>query len=218
MGEAGESSAYIETVPKLGCRFASEVREATPDEADGTVSKSTRTRIVMHEEREEEEWEDEPGPATPISNEHVEISADTIPTFEAYPIERRQARRTATLLLALAFAVLLAIGAGLYLVRESARNKPIDSVAVLPFVNASNDPNTEYLCDGITESLITSRSQLSNLRVMARGTVFSYKGQVDPRKAGHDLKADAVVTARRHRPQCQEIWFIPPARWITLRR
>jgi len=68
-------------------------------------------------------------------------------------------------------------------------------VAALPFVNASDDANTEYLSDGITESLITTLSQLSNLRVLARGTVFSYKGQqIDPRKAGRDLNVDAVVT------------------------
>jgi TolB-like protein/Flp pilus assembly protein TadD len=70
-------------------------------------------------------------------------------------------------------------------------------VDVLPFVNASNDPNTEYLSDEITESLISTLSQLPSLRVMAPSTVFSYKGQqVDPRKAGQDLKVDAVVTGR----------------------
>ncbi len=198
LGEASEPSAYIETVPKLGYRFVSEVREISPDAAEGTVSKSTNTRIFVREEREEEEeWQDEPAPAISIPNGHVEISTGTIPTLEAHPLEGRQTRRTATLLLALALTVLLAIGAAVYLIRGSGRDKPIDSVAVLPFLNVSNDPNTEYLSDGITESLITILSQLSNLRVMARGTVFSYTGQqVDPRKAGRDLKVGAVVTGR----------------------
>src|SRR6185295_1757250 len=57
-------------------------------------------------------------------------------------------------------------------------------------------PKTEYLSDGITESTINTLSQISpQLRVMARGTVFTYKGkQVDPRKVGRDLNVDAVVT------------------------
>ncbi len=77
------------------------------------------------------------------------------------------------------------------------RGKAIDSIAVLPFVNASGDANTEYLSDGITESLINALSQLPNLRVMARSTVFSYKGgQIDPRKVGRDLNVRAVVAGR----------------------
>jgi serine/threonine-protein kinase len=73
----------------------------------------------------------------------------------------------------------------------------IDSIAVLPFSNASNDPKTEYLSDGITESLINSLSQLPNLSVTARNTVFRYKGQpTDPQKWGHDMGVRAILTGR----------------------
>lgn len=73
----------------------------------------------------------------------------------------------------------------------------IESVAVLPFVNSSADLNTEYLSDGITESLINNLSQIPNLRVMARSTVFRYKGKdADPQKAGNDLHVRAVVTGK----------------------
>lgn len=73
----------------------------------------------------------------------------------------------------------------------------IDSIAVLPFANASKDPKTEYLSDGITESLINSLSQLPDLSVSARNTVFRYKGQgVDPLKLGHDLGVRAILTGR----------------------
>jgi eukaryotic-like serine/threonine-protein kinase len=73
----------------------------------------------------------------------------------------------------------------------------IDSIAVLPFANLSNDPKTEYLSDGITESLINSLSQLPNLAVMSRNTVFRYKGQAtDSQKVGRDLHVRAILTGR----------------------
>lgn len=77
-------------------------------------------------------------------------------------------------------------------------HEPIESVAVLPFANCSADPSTEYLSDGITESLINNLSQISTLRVMARSTVFRrYKGKdADPQKVGNDLRVRAVVSGR----------------------
>ncbi|MEK6571970.1 MAG: protein kinase [Bacteroidota bacterium] len=77
------------------------------------------------------------------------------------------------------------------------RGKAIDSLAVLPFTNVSGDPNTEYLSDGITESLINSLSQLPKMRVTARTTVFRYKGRdVDPEMIGSDLNVRALLTGR----------------------
>jgi serine/threonine protein kinase/Flp pilus assembly protein TadD len=74
---------------------------------------------------------------------------------------------------------------------------PAQSIAVLPFDNQNRDPDTDYLSDGITESIIHSLSQLSQLKVMARSTVFQYKGkEVDPRKVGHDLGVGSVVMGR----------------------
>ncbi len=73
----------------------------------------------------------------------------------------------------------------------------IDSLAVLPFQNASGDADAEYLSDGITESIIYSLSQLPKLRVMARSTVFRYKGrEANPQAAGRELDVRAVVTGR----------------------
>jgi TolB-like protein/Tfp pilus assembly protein PilF len=73
----------------------------------------------------------------------------------------------------------------------------INSVAILPFVNDSKDPNVEYLSDGITESIINSLSQLPNLTVMSRNAVFRFKGSnLDPVEAGRNLNVGAVLTGR----------------------
>jgi non-specific serine/threonine protein kinase len=75
--------------------------------------------------------------------------------------------------------------------------KTVDSLAVLPFVNLSGDPEMEYLSDGITDALINSLSQLRKLRVVPRSLTFRYKGQeVDPLRVGSELNARAVLTGR----------------------
>jgi len=77
------------------------------------------------------------------------------------------------------------------------RGQPIDSVAVLPFVNEDSDPNTEHLSDGITEGIINKLSELPRLRILARSTVFRSKGrQDDPQRIGRDLSVRAVLTGR----------------------
>jgi TolB-like protein/Tfp pilus assembly protein PilF len=77
------------------------------------------------------------------------------------------------------------------------RTKVIDSLAILPFVNASADTEAEFLSDGITESLINSLSQIPKLRVIPRTMAFRYKGVgVDPQRAGHELQVRAVLTGR----------------------
>jgi serine/threonine protein kinase/tetratricopeptide (TPR) repeat protein len=73
----------------------------------------------------------------------------------------------------------------------------IDSIAVLPLVSTNTNQNTEFLCDGITDSLIESLSQLPNLKVMSRSSVFHYKSrEIDPRTMGRELKVKAVLTGR----------------------
>ena len=81
--------------------------------------------------------------------------------------------------------------------RRARPRKPIDSLAILPLINESGDPDTEYLSDGITESIINNLSQLPKLRVMARGTVFRYKGrEIDPLRIGQELGVRALLTSR----------------------
>lgn len=101
--------------------------------------------------------------------------------------------RSATIIPAVLLIALFAIALYFFAFRQ----KPVRSIAILPFTNVSKDTNTEYLSDGITESVIYSLSRLPELNVMARGTVFSYKGrEMDPRKVGRDLNVEAVVSGR----------------------
>ncbi|MDT4898358.1 MAG: eukaryotic-like serine/threonine-protein kinase [Acidobacteriota bacterium] len=80
---------------------------------------------------------------------------------------------------------------------DSGKRTHIDSLAVLPLANASADPGTEYLSDGITESIINTLSQLPQLKVMARATVFRYKGkEVDSQEVKRDLGVRAVMMGR----------------------
>ncbi|HEV8485471.1 MAG TPA: protein kinase, partial [Blastocatellia bacterium] len=82
-------------------------------------------------------------------------------------------------------------------IRKRYSIKTIDSLAVMPLVNASGDSEMEYLSDGITESLINKLALVPKLRVMARASVFRYKGrEFDPQQVGRDLKVRAVLTGR----------------------
>lgn len=80
---------------------------------------------------------------------------------------------------------------------RSVRTAQIDSVAVLPFTNVGGDANTDYLSDGITESLIGSLAHVPDLKVKSRNSVFHYKGKdVDMQKVGNDLGVAALVSGR----------------------
>jgi len=81
--------------------------------------------------------------------------------------------------------------------RPAEADRAIGSLAVLPFANASNDPQMEYLGDGLTESIILSLSQLPELRVMSRSAVFRYKGRTeDAQVIGQTLGVGAVLTGK----------------------
>jgi serine/threonine-protein kinase len=77
------------------------------------------------------------------------------------------------------------------------RSQPINSIAVMPFVNASGDAEVEYLSDGMTETLITRLAQLPNLNVKPRSSVFRYKGEeTNPQNIGKELKVQAILNGR----------------------
>jgi serine/threonine protein kinase/tetratricopeptide (TPR) repeat protein len=129
----------------------------------------------------------EEAPAVP-----VELSQLVAHCLEKQPGERFQSARD------LAFALRAAREAAAAPKTPSGRERrAIDSVAILPFANVSGDPEVEYLSDGITETIISQLARLPHLRVMARSTVFRYKGSiVDPIAVGRELQVGAVVTGR----------------------
>ena len=105
-------------------------------------------------------------------------------------------RRKIWVVLAASIAAIALAAAGAWYVR-SGRATQIDSIAVLPFANGSGDANTDYLSDGITESLIDNLAHVPQLKVKSRNSVFRYKGKdVDAQKVGNDLGVSALVSGR----------------------
>ena len=179
LSENGER--FIETAPKRGYRFVASVREIVEESMGFTREQQPESLKAI----------DEPHSAT--ANGATAIARIT-------PIKSpgawfRRHKRSAMISLAV---IVVAAAIIAFFTWESLRKKSggtIESIAVLPFTNA--DPNTEYLSDGITESLINSLSQLPQLKVIARTTAFHYKGkEADPRTVGRDLDVDAVLTGK----------------------
>src|SRR5438094_2000454 len=108
----------------------------------------------------------------------------------------RWSRRTMLIgAVALVFAIAVIALAAFYL--GSSGHAPINSVAVLPFSNASGDPNTEYLSDGITEGIIDRLSGLPTLKVISRTSAFRYKRRdIEPQRVARELAVQALVTGR----------------------
>ena len=105
-------------------------------------------------------------------------------------------RRTLWVVLAACIVVIGLAAVGTWYLRTG-RAAQIDSIAVLPFTKGGGDANTDYLSDGITESLIGNLAHVPQLKVKSRNSVFRYKGKdVDVQKVGSDLGVSAVVSGR----------------------
>jgi len=120
--------------------------------------------------------------------------------FRSYMPRRIRAWNKPAKVLLMSTVVLCLIFAGLltYSFMRSAASRtserPIDSIAVMPFVNAGQDQNAEYLSDGITETLINRLSQIPSLRVMSRSAAFRYKGkESDAKTVGKELNVRTVL-------------------------
>lgn len=197
LSEDGSDSNYIETVRGQGYRFATGVR-VLDNQVHTLIRHESRTSVTIEEDELESLDEGE----LPLKNKvraPGEIEQRRVGAVQGEALSPGKKQTNALLrhrlrLATVLAAALLIIAGVIYLTRPA---PAIDSLAVLPFVNTSNDPNTEYFCDGLTESLINSFSRLTKFRVVSRTTAFHYKGAgVDPIKVGRELNVRAVLTGR----------------------
>src|SRR6266496_86853 len=109
----------------------------------------------------------------------------------------KQNQLSAAIVIGVLLVAALGTGYWFFIRRAATPVTTIDSIAVLPFENATRDQNNEYLSDGVTESLINSLSQLPHVKVIGRNSVFSYKGQTTKvQDIARQLNVRAVLTGR----------------------
>ncbi len=108
---------------------------------------------------------------------------------------RNMKLRMGVLAAGLSIAVVLALA--LLFSGQKIKEATMDSVAVLPFVNATGDPNAEYLSEGITQDLVSTLSQLPNLKVVSLASAYRYKGKaIDPPTVARELGVHTILTGR----------------------
>ena len=189
LGDDDDVHRYIETVPKLGYRFVATVTEV-PDTPDVLIQRRIRARIISEEADQTAALE---------LPEDGRVSGKLIAATTALSVPSARLRRRRNAALVVAGLVAAAIIGGLVVRKARSKPKPvaIESVAVLPFTNLTNDPELDYLSDGITEGLINHLSQLPRLKIIAHNSVFHYKGkEVDAREVGKALGVQALLVGR----------------------
>jgi len=159
------------------------------------------TQILQSEAVQAAQERGNTSPINTIEKLQTEGARDTSATSSAPSIKSKITRRKIGVTLASSVLILAAIGFGYWLFKgrssSSSNPAPIESIAVMPFVNESGNADVEYLSDGMTETLINSLSQLPNLSVKARSSVFRYKGkELDPKKIASELNVQAILNGR----------------------
>jgi eukaryotic-like serine/threonine-protein kinase len=133
-------------------------------------------------------------PGTTSDSQTSEAATQTRSSAEYLVGVARRHKLSAAIVVGLLIIVGLAI---VYFRRSTVGTTPIETIAVMPFVNASGNADLEYLSDGMTETLIISLSQLPHLSVKARSSVFRYKGkEIDPHQVAAELSVQAIVIGR----------------------
>jgi TolB-like protein/DNA-binding winged helix-turn-helix (wHTH) protein/Tfp pilus assembly protein PilF len=189
LGDADGEHRYVETVPKLGYRFVAPISELGDPQNSVVIQRRLRARIVTTEE----ELPNEPDIALPARLVHEERRLSLA--------DPETHRRSVAKISLLVIAGLVAASIIIFLIVHNSRSKlstrAIESIAVLPFSNLTNDPELDYLSDGITENLINRLSQASHLKIIAHSSVFRYKGkEFDPREVGRALGVQALLVGR----------------------
>ena len=171
---------------------AIELREVRRELSDGkeintTVPPFSTDDTMMREQ-----------PSTADSTIPLTVSAapSTHVSSAEYIVGEIKRHKPATAILAILILAVVGLGIWFFGYRQASSSQ-IGSIAVMPFANDTGNADLEYLTDGVTESLINSLSQLSNLSVKARSSVFRYKGKdIEPQQVAADLKVQAVLNGR----------------------
>ena len=136
-----------------------------------------------------------PGEAPTRAQIHTTEQTTVLPKLTESPITISFSRKKSLIVAALWITLVAALGIGSYLYYGRGLTKQIESIAVMPFVNESGNADVEYLSDGMTETLISSLSQLPNLNVKGRSSVFRCK-DMDTKTLGKELGVQAVLYGR----------------------
>ena len=188
LGDDNGEHRYIETVPKLGYRFVAPVTELADEAAGIVIHRHVRARIVREEEEESSE-------ALQVQKP---VETQAWPTRETRALTLPAKKNNRLGYVALVVAALVAAAAMIGLLIRNSRSGPspkaIESVAVLPFTNLSNDPELDYVSDGITENLINRLSQVPRLKIIAHNSVYHYKGkEINAQEVGKVLGVQALL-------------------------
>lgn len=180
LGEGSDGRKFIETISKHGYRFVAPVHEL---ERGGVEVAAADFKSA--------------GEAVAVTVGAGEVARPSLPRAAHGPTPLRLRRRLSRPALILLALVAAAVVVGVYFYSDRGQPPAINSVAVLPFAHASDDPEVEYLSDGLSESLINALSQTPHLKVIASSSVFKYKGrETDPREVAQALGVRAIVTGR----------------------
>jgi TolB-like protein/Tfp pilus assembly protein PilF len=151
----------------------------------GPVASEIETSLLPHTSTTPE-FNRSTGPTTALPASQVQGTTRDLP--------KPKQRASAYAIIGVALVIIFALG---YVYWSRSRTTAILSIAVMPFVNESGNADVDYLSDGMTETLISSLSQLPNLSVKARSTVFRYKGKTtDAKTIGQELNVQAVLNGR----------------------
>ncbi len=172
-----------------------EVRREVQDSAAG----ETRERATSSDDAKTWHSEATLVQSSAASTSPPSTSQTTRASSAEFIVSEIKRHKTATMIVAGLVVVAVAVTA--FAIRSylhaGSTEAAIESIAVIPFVNQNKDPSTEWISDGLTEGIINSMTQLPNLRVIARSSVFRYKGkETDPVTVGKDLGVRAVLTGR----------------------
>ena len=187
-------SSYNSSVPDDMDRIIAKCLEKDRDERYQTAADllADLKRISKRSEPTSEPVVKEPTPM-PLAGKPTEMLTER--TTERSVGVSQPRRKSVFVRGGAAVAIVIAVFAIGYWYYNGQNAKQIDSIAVMPFANESGNADVEYLSDGMTETLISSLSQIPNLKVMSRNSVFHYKGKdMDVQAVAKELKVQAVLT------------------------